>query len=36
MSWDDAAFAEFVRIVDHLLALGCPFVLPAELPALVS
>jgi len=36
MSWDDTVFAEFVRIVDHLLALGCPFVLPAELPGLLK
>lgn len=33
-SWDDAAFAEFVRIVDYLAAQGCTFVFPSELPEL--
>ncbi len=36
LSWDDAAFAEFVRVVDFLAAEGCAFVHPAELPALVQ
>lgn len=36
LSWNDEAFAEFVRIVDFLVADGCTFVLPSELPALVQ
>lgn len=32
MSWDDAAFAEFARIVDFLLAEGAVFVFPRDLP----
>ncbi|MFH1498313.1 MAG: DUF2334 domain-containing protein [Verrucomicrobiota bacterium] len=32
MSWDDAAFAEFARIVDFLLAEGAEFVFPRDLP----
>lgn len=36
MSWDEAAFAEFVRIIDFLTAKGCRFVLPAELPELLK
>ncbi|MDF3059766.1 MAG: polysaccharide deacetylase [Rariglobus sp.] len=36
MSWDDNAFAEFVRIVDYLAAQGCMFVLPVELPDLLK
>jgi peptidoglycan/xylan/chitin deacetylase (PgdA/CDA1 family) len=34
VSWDEAAFAEFVRIIDFLAAQGCAFVLPRELPGL--
>ncbi len=32
MSWDDAAFAEFTRIVDFLRAEGAQFVFPRDLP----
>ncbi len=35
-SWDDAAFTEFVRIVDHLVAQGYVFILPTELPDLIN
>lgn len=35
-SWDDNAFAEFVRIVDFLVAQGCLFIHPSELPELFS
>ena len=33
-SWDEAAFAEFVRIIEFLDAQGCRYVLPAQLPEL--
>lgn len=36
VSWDDAAFAEFVRVVDYLAAQGCTFIHPSELPALLK
>lgn len=36
LSWDDAAFAEFVRIIDYLAAQGCTFVHPSELPSLIK
>jgi peptidoglycan/xylan/chitin deacetylase (PgdA/CDA1 family) len=36
VSWDDAAFAEFVRIVDYLAAEGCAFIFPSELPSLAE
>lgn len=34
--WDDDKFEEFVRIVDYLAERGCKFVLPSELPSLIS
>lgn len=34
VSWDDAAFAEFVRVIDYLVAQGSVFIHPSELPSL--
>lgn len=36
LSWDDAAFSEFERVIDFLQADGCRFIHPSELPTLIA